>query len=371
MKRDRHTTSRRNRRPRTWRHFIPSEIGSEQWWRSARRLKVRRTKVESEFDLEARMAGGAEKINPHDFHPLFDQPAENAVSLFLLFSHVPSYATLMYVAHVWTCANRSLREWIVCQYATLVDGDKKQSDAALYSLWVDFFEVPKRAAFVFPRLLKSLPRRRWPDVLGSSGPVPWDVKHKVFVLAAKDSALHAGLARGLVGSFYDVYGSVNAIEARNLFRAITVDEEEVRTALEQVTTRPTRWQLVAVLKVDQSDERWTRWVPVDRRSEPSYLVLLRATDVFRACVRGSELMYQGRRIARLVHAGFPFDSSINHKVHGSLEHANPGTVLFRAEGIAASAVEIVGCEIEVWPPGLYVAPEDAKIPGHLSPESRR
>jgi len=34
-------------------------------------------------------------------------------------------------------------------------GDAQQREAALYSLWVDYFEVPERAAFVFPRLLCS------------------------------------------------------------------------------------------------------------------------------------------------------------------------------------------------------------------------
>jgi hypothetical protein len=327
-----------------------TEIGSELWWRQTRKLGVERQSVETTLDIAH--TAGRETIDPHSLLP-GESTAERAVTYILVFKYVPTYAALMYVSHCWSKAGRSLKEWIVQQYACIIDyGDDRQRKEALYSLWVDFFEVPPRARFVFPRLFKAVRRRA--DLLAYSGPVPWAVKRDAYSKAAQDPALHAGLASGLAGSFFDVYGSVNAVEARDLFGAITVEDQEVREALQKIITQPIRWTVLAVVKVDERDDRWTKWLPAESHYEPSFLMLLRSTGERQGWwVPSSELLHEGRPIGRLRHYGFPFDREIPHKVYGALEEQTPGkTVLFRVEGSASSARSAIGSDIEAWPPGL-------------------
>jgi hypothetical protein len=343
-------TPARAARPRKRRHWPLTEIGSELWWRQARKLGVERQRVEATLDIAH--SEGRETIDPHHLRP-GKSTAEQAVTYILVFKYVPTYASLMYVSHCWSKAGRSLKEWIVQQYAYSIDyGDDRQRKEALYSLWVDFFEVPPRAQLVFPRLLKAVRRRA--DLLAYSGPVPWAVKRDAYHKAAQDPALHAGLASGLAGSFFDVYGSVNAVEARDLFGAITVDDQEIREALQKIITQPIRWTVLAVVKVDERDDRWTKWLPAEGQHEPSFLMLLRSTGGRHGWwVPSSELLHEGRPIGRLRHYGFPFDREIPHKVYGTLEEETPGkAVLFRVEGSATSARSAIGSDIEAWPPGL-------------------
>lgn len=330
------------------RHWTPVPIDSAPWWRAVRKLGVRRKELEVEFERAADEAGGPDRID--SFQP-GASTAEAVAARFLLYPRVPTYATLLYVTHNWSSANRSLKEWIVCQFATLIAGG--QREAAIYTLWVDYFEVPERAAFVFPRLLRLVPRLAWGPVLGASGPVPWPVKREAYHAAARDPALHAGLARGLAGSFYDGYGSVEPVQARDLLRAITVEQEDVRVALEAVTTRPTRWELLAVIEVDSSDPRFARWVPEERRAELTFLALMRRTSELRVWVPGAEIFSDGEPIGRLVHWSFPFDAEVRHLVYGAWAGPNLiETVLFRVEGDARVARARIGRGVEAWPAGL-------------------
>ena len=337
----------RAQRPRKFRHWPADDIGSDSWWRQVRKLRVQRAEVETTLRIAA-AGGDLRSIDPHDLQP-GESAAERAVTYILTATYVPTYASFMYVVHVWNGAGRSLKEWIVAQYAQLIDGsDERQREAALYSLWVDYFEVPERAAFVFPRLLAQVRRRA--DLLVSSGPIAWAAKRAAYQAAARDPALHAALARGLAGSFFDVFGSVEPVEARDLFTAITVEDLEVRAALQRVTTEPTRWRVLAVIRVDESDERWRRWLHAG--SGTSFLVRLQALGRPR-WVPGSELVHNGHVIGRLRHWGFPFDAAIRHEVQGSLgEVAGATVVLFRVEGDAAAVRAALGDDVEAWPFGL-------------------
>jgi hypothetical protein len=250
----------------------------------------------------------------------------------------------MYVAHVWDRAGRSLKEWIVTQYAELIAGTEAQREAAMYSLWVDYFEVPKRAAFVFPRLLAQVQQR---DVLlASSGPVPWAGKRAAYAAAAREPQLHAALAHGLVGSFYDIYGDVDPVEAKALFEAIVVAEDDVRTALERAIGQPTRWYLRGLIRVDEQDPRWRKWLPAD--AEPGYLIALEdhaePTRLWKV-----ELFHEGRRLGRLRHGSFPFDAGIAHSVEGSVDGK---VTLHRIEGDPAPARRALGAVVDGWQPGL-------------------
>lgn len=334
-------TTARKRKPRKQR-WVGHWPGSEEWCRDVRRIGVDRPyRREDENDREY-----WQDIDPHDFIP-GSSPAEHIVEYMELAWHKPSYDALMYVPHRWREASRVLKEWLVAAYATMIDeGAAQHREAALYSLWVDFFEVPERAAFVFPRLWKRVQHRD--ELLEASGPVPWEHKRSAYRAAAADPALHASLARGLGGSFYDVYGQVEPVEALALFRSIVVEDASVRRALESILFEPTRWRVVGVVVVDESDPRWRKWVP--EGAAPSFLAEL-APQTSPRWVKRSDLLHRERWVGRLLHSGFPFDEEIRHQ-REAVPHAEPDTVLFRIEGYVAAARAALGSVVDAWPPGL-------------------
>ena len=156
--------------------------------------------------------------------------------------------------------------------------------------------------------------------------------------------LHGPLASGLVHSFFDVFGSVEPLEARELFRKITVRDEQVRAALERV--------------LDEKDPRWTKWLHAGRPEAASYLALLEAEGPLGPWVYGSQLIHEGRELGRLVHWAFPFDPEISHQTFSAGlrkdASANPANrVLFRVHGSPGIARDALGAAVESWPPGLF------------------
>lgn len=330
----------RTRRPRKWRHWPRPAIGSDEWWDLVRRLGVARREVEGALEPGEDRAS----IDPHGVRPP-DSPAAAAVTYFALYPDVPTYATLMYVVHTWSRAGRSLKEWIVAQYVTILEGDDARlHEAALYSLWVDYFEVPARAAFCFPRLMRMC--RRIEPLLSSSGPVPWEVKRTFYLRAAELPSLHAALALGIASSFHDFFGSVDPVEARALVQQIDVADPKVRAVLDEAF-EPTTWLVTGVALVDESDERWRRWLHASSDA-PSFLVAMRARDRAYPWVYRSEVRRGATLIGRLMHRSFPFDPAIRHQCTGELD----GT-LFRIEGDRGLARDAIGGEVEVWPAGLF------------------
>lgn len=329
-------------RPRKFRHWSAHDIGSELWWRDLRRLRVSRTRVEDALGPDVRAR------DPHD--TVYSLSRAERAAYFLLLSRAnPSYGAFMYVAHEWQGAGRSFKEWLVTQYAFILDeADEAWRKEALYSLWVDYFEVRDRAEFVFPRLWRRVQARS--ELLAHSGPVPWRAKQRAYADAAADASLHAGLARGLLGSFTDVFGSVDAVAAAASFRSIQVDDAEVHAALVRIFTEPVRFRVAAVVTVDERDERWTRWLRPNADG-PSFLLAMQRIGERRSVAHASEIFHDETRLGRIVHRAFPFDRAIRHETLGELEADD--AVLFRVEGDRWACHRAVGREVEVWPGGLH------------------
>jgi len=323
-----------------------------------RRLGVDRHDVDFALDYAPRAEGDPRRVDAHGVTPR-GNAATHAATYFLLADRQPSYAALMYVTHRWGDANRTLKEWIVRQFANLIERGGEWREETLYLLWVDFFEVPERARFVFPRLLKALEPRDWPEVIAASGPVPWDVKAGIYRGLVAEPAMQESLAKGICFSFHDVYGSADAIEARALYRRLTVADAEVKAALERVLGRPAPWRVRAVISVDQRDPRWSKWIPTTQRDEASFLILLQPLGAQDAWMKTAELILDHRRIATLAHWGFPFDRAIRHQVKGDWQDPEPnGSILFRALGSIGVARGAVGRVVEAWPAGLAIRLEE-------------
>lgn len=335
-----------------------SPLGSESWWRDVRKLGVQRDAIESILDA-ASPEGDRARIDPHGLYAASN--TEQAVLLFALFPFVPTYATLMYVAHTWSEGGLSLHEWIAQQYATTVTyGSDTERKAALYSLWVDFFEVKTRAAFLFPRLwsLVHTDEAR-AALLECSGPVPWEVKRAAYLdaVASPQSLLHHGLARGLVSSIYDFYGSVEPVEALALWSRLTA-MAPVDDALASAFTQglaPTRWRLDAIITVDESDERWQRWLPKASLAK-SFLVELAELSAGAAWITGSELRWGNVLVGTLAHRAFPFDRAIEHTEQRGPRPVVPEgrPILFRLDGNLEEARRALGRELTAWPAGTFV-----------------
>lgn len=184
----------------------PPEIGTEAWWAAARRLGVRRP--EEAREIRGR-SGRAEA-----------QRAQRAAEALVGFMAAPAYGRLL-GSLGWQQAKRPLRVWLVRQFAAILGaGSEAQRAAVLYMLGVDFFAVPGRAGFVFPRLERMLVGAAWAPVLAISTWVPWSVKRAAYRRAAQQPGLHAVLAEVLRSSVAE--GEADVVEASAIGREIGV-----------------------------------------------------------------------------------------------------------------------------------------------------
>ncbi|SNR26713.1 hypothetical protein [Actinomadura mexicana] len=320
----------------------PPPIGTPRWDRELAAIELDRPSVDADVEPVLQNADARDEFDPHTLD--FGSDAESAAIWVLLHQRFPSYGILMYLRMCWSSGDHALRDWIVRQFAAmLIHGPSPVAESAEYGLWVDYFESPE-ASQVFTALALQMPRSHWGCLISGAGPVPWEAKHHVFQAAAGLPALHPALARGLVGSFYDVYGQVDAVDAAALVDRITVADEDLLEALTEATTQPLRLRTGSVVIVDESDPGWPH--------QGSFLLRAAVRSPRSRWVRRSELVADGRVYGRLVHWDFPFDpAKIAHRTVVAPEPEGR-IVLFRVEGAAEHAESLVGRDVEAWPPGL-------------------
>lgn len=108
-------------------------------------------------------------------------------------------------------------------YRRRLEADR-DAEAVTYSLWVDWFEDHDTAATAFAEVLgndidhvvaqgSDDLLRRAGRVLACSGPVPWLVKQKAYVVAVQLLDLHMPLFKGLLACYHDVYGDLEPTAA--------------------------------------------------------------------------------------------------------------------------------------------------------------
>ncbi|MET7419134.1 hypothetical protein [Dactylosporangium sp. NPDC005555] len=215
---------------------VPPPIGSSAWDRELVALGVDRATVDRELRLA--VAAGIAEPDGHDVY-LNDASPQTAAVLVLFHQQRPSYSALMYLRFVWDGSGGRLRSWIVRQYAAmLVHGPRPVTDSATYGLTIDYFEHDKDAAAVLAALLTQVQAAQWGGILRAAGPLPWPAKRHLFLTAAEMPALHAPLGEAMAASFYGTYGDIDAPEAAELLRRITVVDDRVRAALVEATSQP-------------------------------------------------------------------------------------------------------------------------------------
>ncbi|MFI0448311.1 hypothetical protein [Actinomadura sp. 6N118] len=321
----------------------PPLIGTFRWDRELVDIGLDRLRVDADVDLVLETTDAHDEFNPHGLN-LLGTDAENAAAWVLLHQMFPSYGILMYLRMCWLHGDHVLQDWIVRQFAAmLMHGPGPVAESAEYGLWVDYFES-REASRVFTALTLQLPRSHWDRLISGAGPVPWEAKRHVFREAAEIPALHPALARGLAGSFYDVYGEVDAVDASALVELITVADEDLLEALTEATTQPLRLRTGSAMVVDESDPGWPH--------PGSFLLRAVVRSPRSRWVGRSELVADGRVYGRLVHWDFPFDASkIAYRTVVAPEPEGR-IVLFRVEGAPEHAELLVNRDLEAWPPGL-------------------
>jgi hypothetical protein len=319
------------------RRSTPPKIGGYKWNLELSAIGVRRADVDEQLSWAL---SNADQFDPHSLN-IIGKPAVHAVFWVLYHQVRPSYAALMYLRHTWFDASRGLRDWIVWQYAAMLrHGPDPVAKSAEYGLWVDYFERSE-AAEVFASLMRLLPHDRWHRLLSAAGPVPWAAKRECFREAAEIPDLHAALAEGIDGSFYDVYGDVDAVEAAELLTRITVDDEQLRAALAEATTQPLRLRSGSAVVVTAPE-----W-----KHPGSFLLQLTIDGSRWRWVAGSELVADDVVYGRLRHWDFPWRGNLRHVVvpDGDFDGERG---LHRVEAPREHVEALVNRQLEAWPPGL-------------------
>jgi hypothetical protein len=140
---------------------------------------------------------------------------------------MPSYANLMYVSMLFPKFETDVQTRFWDAYrAFLDDPDDRLAIPAAYSLWVDYFEDPERAAQAWHEMSRpQLSERTLERLVPVSGPVPWELKVPLYEQLAADPHLHPLLFRGLSASEFDLYGKIDAAEAATFLRRLLLAPE--------------------------------------------------------------------------------------------------------------------------------------------------
>lgn len=330
---------------------LPPPIGSPEWYLELSVFDVSKSKVELEF--QKAVAGRAlAKIDPHEFEPEGSTIVKAAVWL-LLFPHVSTYGTLMLLGDcVWYAddLNLQISTWLARQFASIfIYGTEDEVAVLSNRLEVDEFEVSERGEIVFLTLVQILPRKDLAKLLPVTGPLRWKLKSDVYHEAAKDPFLHEALAKGLKDSIYGVCGDVEMTEANYLFSKIQIEDPELREDVKEAVSGPQR---LFINEVVTQYEITYLLQGIARGNSASYLV-----EVYYLSKPGvvskSDLIWDGRIYRKVRHWADTSKSQFKEKLtavdnpHKDCRHS-----YWIIDGPVDKAKELVGKEVESWPPGL-------------------
>jgi len=172
--------------------------------------------------------------------------AERLELALALYREMPCYATLMFLKDKFAGFGPPERERLWREYGGLLDqGDERLADPVSYSLWVDFFEDGGTVKEAWNALAEDpgATERRLDRILDTAGPVPWDLKARVYHRLLPQPRWHPAILKSLVHSKHDVFGEIDRAAARRILNRLEVSPRteqlsELREAL--VEPKPKR-----------------------------------------------------------------------------------------------------------------------------------
>jgi hypothetical protein len=142
----------------------------------------------------------------------------------------PSYETLttMWLEYELTReVTHEYNETIFSHYQfQLSNSDKDLSTSTEYSLYFDIFEDPDRKQEAWDYFLKSSPTKKFIKVmLACSGPVPYDLKHKLYQELLADTDFHINIYISIRHSCFDNCGQIDRTKARDILYKLKLDDK--------------------------------------------------------------------------------------------------------------------------------------------------
>ena len=172
--------------------------------------------------------GGLGPDLPHDITDLIcgtDSTWREKLSLFFeIYDDMPSYGHLMYAKnHYHDFSGTERQIWWQMVRERLASEDPALTQPLAYSLWCDFFEDPDTVAEAWAEVSdETVPERVLRIALGSSGPVPYPLKRRVYNRLLSDPHWHGSILDSLFWSAFDVYGKIEPRDACELLTKLVV-----------------------------------------------------------------------------------------------------------------------------------------------------
>jgi hypothetical protein len=152
---------------------------------------------------------------PHDVSSLiWDSDGETGDKLeltFRFYEQMPCYAYLFYISMYMRDFSEPTKHLFWSKYKTYLAAEETLADPVAYSLWCGYFEDgPARAAeawnILTAEITNDLLLQR---LLFASGPVPFELKEKLYRRLLPEPRWHYYSFQSLLHSQFDVYGSVD------------------------------------------------------------------------------------------------------------------------------------------------------------------
>jgi len=142
----------------------------------------------------------------------------------------PSYSVLTSMWLEYKCSNGETKEYnniIFEKYQKeLSTSDKDLSETMEYSLYFDVFEDPDKNRDAWNYFLNNHPTNKFLKImLANSGPVPYDLKHRLYEQFIKDENFHLDIYKSIRHSCFDNCGNVNKERARYIFTNLNLADK--------------------------------------------------------------------------------------------------------------------------------------------------
>jgi len=128
------------------------------------------------------------------------------------------------------------KEMIWQYFMKYLASERFYADPVGYVLWVDFFEDESTVHEAWNGLMKFYDKKAALRLLEQTGPVPYELKEKLYKTLVKETENHEAIFKSLLYSAYDVFGQISKGKAKDLLKQLKIDRttEEYKALLEKL-----------------------------------------------------------------------------------------------------------------------------------------